>query len=1067
MKSLSSLIERISSFSLVFVLCVLWAIGVFLIPRLDVTDTPRATQGKILTVSFYWNNIPPHVLEQEVTSKIEGAMAMVKGVKEIRSESFHGMGRVLVELKKGENVSATKFEISSILRQMADKLPQGCSYPSLSGGEVVNESSSNRQEHNKLLTYRLHADLSIGQMKEYAQGQIKPWIERVEGVKWASVSGFNSRYLEIEYNPMELSTYGLSAGELVEAIRGFIGKSSIVGDIILTTPEGEKERATLLLASLPQTDDIGKIALKKVDGKIIYLNNLASFVYKNYVPTEFFRINGMNTIYINVYVDARESVVSLSRSIQDQIQELQPLLKEGVHLELIYDAAKEKRSELEKLLRRMLTAISLLLLFVWLSKPNAKYLFCIVVSLISNLLIAIIFYYIFDIRLHTIVLAGITISFGLIIDSSIIMTSHYAYYRNRKAFISIFSALLTTAGTMALVFFLPEHLQKDLVDFAIIVIINLTVAMLVALFFIPALINQTAYYSRKISISRKRARLIGLWNGFYIKYIQLTQHRKWICVLVLIVSFGIPIHLLPNRLDVSLEKYMTDQEVELPWYKECYNATLGSSFFITNVKPHLSKIFGGTLRLFYLALRDYEWEQPNPEIKLEVKGKLPMGGTAGELNEKVKILEAFLLTFEELERFETEITSRGAVVKIEFKPAYRHTSFPHVFESKVVGELLTIGGADWSTMGVSKQGFSNSIRLVNRNHRIDLTGYNYNRLSRYTKSLADQLSANSRISDLLISVPNLSTQEDNELYVDYNKEKLALYKITPQQIHALIESILSETPLGKYSHQNVRTDLIVRSGQQQEFDLWNLKNTYLHLPNRSFPLTELLEIKERNAQNYIAKRNQEYQLSIHFNAKGSYLFVSEYLQSVIEDYNRQLPVGYRCVNGVDMRRNDASSQYLLLGVAIALVFIICSILFESLSLPLALLCLIPISFMGVFVTFYITGAYFGTGGLAAMVMLSSMVVNAAIYIINEYRQHSQRQSARSVQLFVKAYNHKILSVILTMISTVLALIPFLWDREADTFWYSFAMGIVGGLCFALPAIVFILPIFLSLKEKKA
>ena len=66
-----------------------------------------------------------------------------------------------------------------------------------------------------------------------------------------------------------------------------------------------------------------------------------------------------------------------------------------------------------------------------------------------------------------------------------------------------------------------------------------------------------------------------------------------------------------------------------------------------------------------------------------------------------------------------------------------------------------------------------------------------------------------------------------------------------------------------------------------------------------------------------------------------------------------------------------------------------------------------------------------------------------------------------IRLYVRAYNHKIIAVMLTILSTVLGLIPFFIDGDEETFWFSFAVGSAGGLLFSVIAIVFIMPIFMK------
>ena len=100
-----NILDRISPFSLLLTLVILLVIGTALIPLVDVGSSPKPRQGKTLTISYSWRNASPKVVEQEVTSKIEGLVSAVKGVGEVSSVSNFGSGRVTVVLKKEADVS--------------------------------------------------------------------------------------------------------------------------------------------------------------------------------------------------------------------------------------------------------------------------------------------------------------------------------------------------------------------------------------------------------------------------------------------------------------------------------------------------------------------------------------------------------------------------------------------------------------------------------------------------------------------------------------------------------------------------------------------------------------------------------------------------------------------------------------------------------------------------------------------------------------------------------------------------------------------------------------------------
>ena len=116
---------KVSNFTILLTLLILMVVGMALVPRVDVADQPRPRQGKTLTISFSWPRASAKVVEQNVTSRIEGLVSSVKGVEGTSSESYFGSGMVRVELKKDANISATKFEISSLIRQIQKQLPEG------------------------------------------------------------------------------------------------------------------------------------------------------------------------------------------------------------------------------------------------------------------------------------------------------------------------------------------------------------------------------------------------------------------------------------------------------------------------------------------------------------------------------------------------------------------------------------------------------------------------------------------------------------------------------------------------------------------------------------------------------------------------------------------------------------------------------------------------------------------------------------------------------------------------------------------------------------------------------
>jgi len=179
-----------------------------------------------------------------------------------------------------------------------------------------------------------------------------------------------------------------------------------------------------------------------------------------------------------------------------------------------------------------------------------------------------------------------------------------------------------------------------------------------------------------------------------------------------------------------------------------------------------------------------------------------------------------------------------------------------------------------------------------------------------------------------------------------------------------------------------------------------------------------------------------------------------------------LPIGYtaKVSGGGWWGFGEKAQQAWLIFLVIIVIYGICAIIFESLKLPFVIILMIPVGLIGLFLTFSLGGFTFDQGGFAAIVMLCGIVVNAGIYIVSEHRTVMLHSHKNPLKSYVTAYNRKIIPTLLTIISTVLGLIPFLFDGTDEVFWFAFAVGVMGGMLFSIIALVFIMPVFISIKK---
>ncbi|MCR5361977.1 MAG: efflux RND transporter permease subunit [Bacteroidales bacterium] len=996
------------TFSILLTLCILLLVGAALVPGLDIADKPRPRQGSTLTISYQWRGASAKVVEQNVTSRIEGLVSSVGGVESVSSVSNFGSGRVTVQLKEGASVAGAKFEIASLLRQMRDKFPEGVSWPTLSGGEVV--TSSNAPEKNRpLLTWHVNANVPDREIGQRLNEELKPQLERIEGVRAVNVSGGTEKYMEITYDAVQLSYYRLTANDVEEAIRNYMGRENIVGDVLRTDDDGALSRVSMLLTIDTDRIPLESLPVKVIDGKIVYLNNLATCRWREREPDSYYRVNGMNTVYLSIFADEEANISRVADDVSRHVarweqESASDTNRPSLHFTLSYNRADEQFEAFRTTISRSGLSLLILLIFVWLSRRNVRYLAIITIALLANLLTSVIAFRLFDLRLHPVSMAGLTVSLGLIIDSTIVMVDHYSYHRDRGAFAGIVGAMLTTIGALAIIFWLPEKLQAELFDFSWIVIINLAVAVVVSFLFVPALTDAMHYASRQQGRPRHLPLLLW-WNRIYRGYTRVATHRVWRWPMLLLCMGG----------------------------------------------------FAWSLMLFVDSLDSNVYRPEQEEMQLHIRGQMPLGGTAKQLNEKVLEVEAFLSQYPEIRRFETSINRRGAYINVSFKPEELETGFPYFLENQVIGKLITIGGADWSTYGVNPRGFSNSLNLQHRSERIDIVGYDYDRLYRYAEEMVRHLQGNGRVVDLAIQIPNRENQED-EFFMEYDHEKLTMDSVTVQDIYRTMSTLLYTKEMGRRRFSGQRADIVLTPLQRDSLDMWQLRNSFVRSGGRDVRLSDFMNIQQRQAKNTIPRQNQEYVLRVAFNVLGSWNYVRRVVEQTTDKFNASFPVGFRCISPQWMSRAEEQTQYWLIGLVVVIIYFIAAIMFESLYQALVIIMLIPFSLMGMFLTFHFSEVEFGAGGFAAMVLLCGLTVNAGIYLLNEYNQNGRN--------YLRAYNHKIIPILLTVLSTICGLLPFLADGPAERFWFPFAVGSIGGLLFSLVVVVFVLPMLLRRKKTR-
>ena len=1044
-----SKIRTFSPFTLIVTFVCLSLVGLALLPQLPVKLSPSRTLPR-LTVSFTMPASSSRVIEAEVTSRLEAMLSRVKGVKNVYSTSDNGSGSITLEMDKHADMEVARFEVSAIVRQTWAQLPEGVSYPQ------IRANHSSTKAERPFMTYTLNAPASPILIQRYAEEYIKPVVGQLKGVYKVELTGATFMEWQLEYDNTQLAHLGITLAEIQSAMSQHY-ENEFLGVCAQETGPGEKEWIRLIRTATGKNTEFcpEEIMLKTADGTLVGLEKFVKVMHVEAAPTSYYRINGLNSIYLNITAEETANQLELAEEVKETMWKLEQQMPPGYEVHIGYDATEHIRKELDKIYFRTGLTVLILLLFVALITWNLRYLLLIVASLSVNLAIACVFYYAFGLEMQLYSLAGITISLNLVIDNTIVMIDHIRRKQDLKAFMPILAATLTTAGALVIIFFLDDKLRLDLQDFAAVMIINLLVSLLVALLFVPAMIQRIGLEETKHAASNRwvKLRTIG-FTHLYERLIGCLCHYRIQACIVLVLAFGLPVFLLPDKVDGE------------GVFAKQYNKMFGSIVYKEQIKPIVDRVLGGSLRLF--AEKVYTgsyFSREEKETILSVYASLPNGSTLEQMNTLIGKMETYLSEFNEIKSFQTSIYSaRRAGIQIYFTKEHQHSGFPYVLKDDIIGKALQLGGGSWAVYGLQDQGFSNDVHETAGHMQIKMYGYNYDELAYWGERLKERLLARRRIKEVTINSEFSFYKDDySEFFLDLDRHRLAEENITGMQLFAALHPIFGrDISCGSIVHDGQPEMLKLTSRQSGEYDVWSLVNIPIKINDNSYKLNDFATIRKVQAPQKIVKENQQYRLCLQYDYIGSNQQGYKLLKKDLKEFNATLPMGYVAEHEEQSWSwgEKDGKQYTLLLIVIGIIFFTTSILFNSLKQALAIIFVIPISYIGVFLTFYLFGLNFDQGGFASFVLLCGITVNASIYILSEFNAVRQRYPRLAgVRAFVKAWNAKVIPIFLTVVSTILGFVPFMVGTGKEAFWFPLAAGTIGGLVMSVIGIFLYLPIF--------
>lgn len=1045
-----------SNFSVLVISLMLGFIGLTLIPRLSVQLLPSKSHASV-TVQSSMGDASPEVTDLELTGPIERVVARLRGVHKINSTSGHGTTTIQVILDKWTDPEVFRFEAATVLRQLYPQLPVTASYPIVS----LNRPLENNNLRGNIIGYTLSGLGTEKRIAEIAEQRIRPALTQIKGIHEISITGGQSEEVAIELDIVRLRQSRIGIADFQAQLQnGFSAQG--LGVIF----SGDRLLEIAIKQSIINISDLENYPIRNQEGQIFYVRDVATVKIQETPPMSYFRINGKQLIYINVAPQEHINNIELVNRIKETMHSVsEQLMDDGFRLAMVYDNTSHIKDELGKIYLRTSLSLAILLLFVLLITRKWRYLVIVILSLVINLSLSFILYYIFRIEIHLYSLAGITISLGLIIDNVIVIVEDIRHTGRNRIFAAILASTLTALGALFVIFLLEDSARINLLDFAIAIIINLLVSLPVAYFFIPALLNYLPVNAVPGKLFFRRKRLIVRFTHVYENQLLFILRFRWLFLVIFILCFGLPTFLMPEEIKGD------------NWWAKMYNNTFGSEFYNNTIREYVNQYLGGSL---YLYTSNRSGFLGNPDegtrAQLQIVISMPNGSTLNQIDTITRGFEDFISQFgEEIGHFTSNVSSaNNSVITIHFEKG-SGSEFPQYLKHLLEQRAMSSGAADFAVFGIGK-GFNNAIEMDNFDSTIEIKGYNYQQLLSIGLEVRDSLMKNSRVQNVFVTTRNRwEPGRYEEFIIEMERpEYFATYHIGKQTVSEALQAIDQRTT--HVGNLQTGTNGISRVGivtnSDQTIPIWAAMNVPLLIDNPSvLRLKDLATIEKVRVGDAIVRENQEYFVNVHYRFVGSRKLNQLMQNQIVNRIEDNLPYGYS-IDAPDLNErwwgNEGHSYIWYILLVLSVIYIICSALLESLIQPLAVILMIPFSFIGVLLTFHFLSLQFDQGGYASLLLLSGLVTNAALYIINDLnyiRQIGDNVNRKERKLYIKAFNAKAMPILITTSSAILSLLPFMISGTEKGFWFTLSAGTIGGLMFSVLGAYFLLPLCLLGSKK--
>lgn len=1081
---------------------ILIGFGVFGLMNLRLNLYPDVSFPTV-TVYTTYEGVAPEDIETLITRPIEESVGSVSGIQRVRSQSSQGASVVRLNFDWGTDLFFAETEVRKQLDMIRRTLPREAEQP------VVFSYDPN-DEPVVVLTLTSESR-SPRELRTIATQQLEQRIERVGGVASAATAGGYDRQINIRIRNAEMRAYNLDISDIASTLR----------NENIQVPAGQLEEAetTYSLRTVSDFRNIEQIRRTIVatnEGNPIYLEDVARVEDGIAQPIGNVRVEGNDGVIINVYRQSDSNVVMAAGGVMGSLDELRSILPPGVQLDVLTNQADFIEMSIRNLILTGLQAVFLVMLMLLLFLRSGRSSLIVAISIPVSIIATFSIMHWADVSMNIISLSGLTLAVGLVVDNAVVVLENIFRFREdgfdggesavkgaQEVSGPVVMSTLTTLVVFLPVLFVPGIAGLLFRDLALTVSFALIVSVLVALTLIPVMASRFFGWEQRQrnSVARKQDASDETNDNeeagddeeagdneedrmqeTFFERLLVWRRRSTLNRILSIPVFLIllPVYALYRVLTLLFHrvggffagKVAPVLGAAFEKVESTYQRTIDKVLSHSVVTVLLAfALLAASLPIFYQLGGEFFPEVDENNIVLEVQRE--PGVNLFELERTIRQVEHVV----EREVPETRLVvsdygdklgiegadnpgGNQGVVRIELVPVQERSRSQFEITANLLEALQEVPAANIRELREDPLSPDGETGLI-----VQIYGFD----PEIREDLAFATMQQMRNIEGITGLFSTADQGRPELRIIMDRERIARVGMTTAQVTSAVSDAVRGDVATTFVDQGIEFEVLVQLEPLDRAHSGMIDEIQLRTPEGDWmPLNNLARIEHVTGPASIHRINQERMVEVNADLGNLDLqTATERTRDALGNVN--WPDGYRYEVGGAAEDQRESFFYLMIAFMIAglLTYMVMASQFESLLEPLIIIVTIPLALTGVLLMLWGTGTPVSVTAMVGLVLLTGIVVNNGIVMI-DYIKILQARGQQRHQAIVNGASRRLRPILMTALTTILAMTPLALQLGAGSeTWSPMARTVIGGLFMSTLLMLFAVPCMYNLVNRMA